>query len=107
MRPKRPLERKDSISVQLVHATKEDIPGLTSVMTRAFDDDSQKHLGKPKGGPPGYDNGDFFRKWMPYEESVTYKIVVEGKTVGGIIVWIYTHGRNVLGTIFVDPNHQD
>ncbi len=107
MRPKRPLERKDSISVQLVHATKEDIPGLTSVMTRAFDDDSQKHLGKPKGGPPGYDNGDFFRKWMPYEKSVTYKIVVEGKTVGGIIVWIYTHGRNVLGTIFVDPNHQD
>ena len=26
-----------------------DIPALTEVMTRAFDDDSQKHLGKEKG----------------------------------------------------------
>jgi len=107
MRRERALERKDSVSVQLDHATKEDIPELTRVMTLAFDDDSQKHLGKPKGGPPGYDNGDFFRKWMPYKESVTYKIIVESKTIGGIIVWIYKHGRNVLGTVFVDPDYQN
>jgi len=107
MRRERTLERKDSVSVQLDHATKEDIPELTRVMTLAFDDDSQKHLGKPKGGPPGYDNGDFFRKWMPYKESVTYKIIVESKTIGGIIVWIYKHGRNVLGTVFVDPDYQN
>jgi GNAT superfamily N-acetyltransferase len=42
-----------------------------------------------------------------YEDSVTYKIVAEGDTGGGIIVWIYKHGRNVLGTIFVDPSYQD
>lgn len=82
MRGERTLERKDSVSVQLVHAPKEDIPELTRVMTLAFDDDSQKHLGKPKGGSPGYDNGDFFRKWMPYKESVTYKMVADGKTIG-------------------------
>jgi hypothetical protein len=41
-----------------------DIPELTRVMTRAFDDDAQKHLGIEKGGPPGYDDGEFFRKWM-------------------------------------------
>ena len=34
-----------------------DVPELTGVMTRAFDDDSQKHLGIEKGGPPGYDDG--------------------------------------------------
>ena len=107
MRRERTLERKDSVAIQLIQATTEDIPQLTKVMTLAFDDDAQKHLGTPKGGPPGYDNGDFFRKWMPYEESVTYKIVAEGKTIGGIIVWIYKHGRNVLGTIFVDPDYQD
>lgn len=107
MRRERSLDQKDVISLQLDPATTEDIPELTRVMTRAFDDDSQKHLGKPTGGPSGYDDGDFFRKWMPYQESVTYKIVAEGKTVGGIIVWIYTHGRNVLGTIFVDPDRQD
>ncbi|MGD8506920.1 MAG: GNAT family N-acetyltransferase [Candidatus Bathyarchaeota archaeon] len=101
------MRGKDFISVQLDHATTKDIPELTRVMTRAFDDDSQKHLGKPKGGPSGYDNGDFFRKWMPYKESVTYKMVAKGKTIGGIIVWIYKHGRNGLGTIFVDPDYQD
>lgn len=49
-------------------ARESDILKLTDVMTRTFDDDSQRHLGKPKGGPPGYNNGDFFRTWLlPYE----------------------------------------
>jgi hypothetical protein len=34
-----------------------DIPAVTYVMKRAFDDDTQKHLGKEVGGPPGYDDG--------------------------------------------------
>jgi hypothetical protein len=41
-----------------------DIQALTSVMTRAFNDDAQKHLGVESGGPEGYDNGDFFRTWL-------------------------------------------
>lgn len=86
----------------------EDIPELTEVMTRAFDDDAQKHLGWEKGGPPGYDNGDFFRKWLlGYEETDGYKVMTDGKAIGGIIVWIYEHGKNTLGTIFVDPAYQD
>jgi hypothetical protein len=40
----------------------EDIPSFTPVMQRAFDDDARKHLGKDRGGPPGYNNGDFFRQ---------------------------------------------
>jgi len=56
-----------------------DIPALTPVMKRVFDDDAQKHLGKESGGPPGYDNGDFFRTWLlPYQESVGYKIIFFG-----------------------------
>jgi hypothetical protein len=39
--------------------TEADIPELTQVMMRAFDDDARKHLGLERGGPPGYDNGDF------------------------------------------------
>ena len=107
MRRERALEGKNSGAIQLIQTTKEDIQELTRVMTLAFDDDAQKHLGRSKGGPPGYENGDFFRRWMPYEESVTYEIVADGKVIGGIIVWIYEHGRNVLGTIFVDPDYQD
>ncbi|MFX1534905.1 MAG: GNAT family N-acetyltransferase [Promethearchaeota archaeon] len=96
------------MDLKYVKATEDDIPEVTVVMTRAFDDDSQKHLGKPKGGPDGYDNGDFFRKWLlPYKESIGYKILADGKVIGGFIVWIFDHGKNQLGTIFIDPDYQD
>lgn len=67
----------------------EDLTELTEVMTRSFDDDSQKHLGLEKGGPPGYDNGEFFKKWLfPYKETNGHKMVVGEKIVGVAIVWI-------------------
>jgi len=88
--------------------TEDDIFGLTEVMTRAFDDDAQKHLGQERGGPPGYDNGEFFRQWLfGYQESVGYKIQLENQVIGGIIVWILPEGHNILGTIFIDPAFQD
>ena len=85
-----------------------DVPELAAVMTRAFDDDAQKHLRQERGGPPGYDDGGFFREWLfGYEQSVGYKAVAGGKIVGATIVWILPRGENILGTIFVDPPHQD
>jgi len=85
-----------------------DIPVLTHVMRRAFDDDAQKHFGRERGGPPGYDDGEFFRKWLlPYEQSVGYKVRSGGEVVGGIIVWILPKGDNILGTMFIDPDYQD
>ena len=85
-----------------------DVPELTEVMKRAFDDDAQKHLGQSRGGPPGYDDGEFFRTWLfPYKESVGYKVISDGVIIGGIIVWILPDGKNILGTIFVDPASQD
>lgn len=96
------------LSLHFVDMTEEDIPALVPVMTRAFDDDAQKHLGEPGGGPPGYDDGEFFRTWLlPYEESVGYKILHGEQLIGGIIVWILPEGNNILGTIFVDPEFQD
>jgi GNAT superfamily N-acetyltransferase len=96
------------VYLRFEEATEDDIPELTRVMTRAFDDDARRHLGVEKGGPEGYDNGDFFRKWLlPYDESVGYKITSRGQVVGGFIVWTFEHGRNRLGTIFVDPDVQD
>ena len=86
----------------------DDIPELTKIMQRAFDDDAQKHLGKPRGGPPGYDDGEFFRTWLlPYKESIGYLIFSEQTMIGGIIVWSLPEGHNILGTIFIDPDYQD
>jgi GNAT superfamily N-acetyltransferase len=88
--------------------TEDDIPELTGVMTRAFDDDAQKHLGLERGGPPGYDDGGFFREWLfGYEQTVGYKALSDGKVIGAIIVWILEGDHNILGTMFVDPEHQD
>jgi GNAT superfamily N-acetyltransferase len=85
-----------------------DVATLTEVMTRAFDDDAQKHSGKERGGPEGYDDGEFFRTWLfGYQESVGYKVLDGDRVLGGIIVWILPDGHNVLGTIFVDPDVQD
>ena len=95
-----------SLTYEEIHET--DIQDLTRVMTRAFDDDAQKHLGVERGGPEGYDTSEFFRKWLfGYKESEGYKILLEDKIIGGFIVWIFAHGKNQLGTIFVDPAHQD
>jgi GNAT superfamily N-acetyltransferase len=96
----------EGFSLRIEKASMDDIPEMTRAMTHAFDDDSQRHLGNAKGGPPGYDDGEFFRKWMPPEESVTYKIIVDDQVAGGVIIWDLEGGENILGTIFVDPAFQ-
>ena len=101
------MSRK-TLALTYEEITEADVPQLTEVMTRAFDDDAQKHRGLERGGPDGYDNGDFFRKWLfGYQQTVGYKVVSEGRAIGGIIVWILGEGDNVLGTIFVEPRYQD
>lgn len=88
-------------------AREDDLPALTDVMTRAFDDDARRHLGVEKGGPPGYDNGDFFRTWL-FADLPTegYVILRDGVLVGGIIVWVLEDDQLRLGCLFVDPSAQ-
>lgn len=95
-------------------AVEEDIPELTGIMKRAFDDDARLHLGIPEGGPPGYDNGEFLRAaLLTREEHFTrhgYKIVKGGKTIGFFLLWIYGRDKirlNRLANIFVDPDYQN
>ena len=100
--------RLDESELVIETITEADIPELTRVMTRAFDDDARRHLGLERGGPPGYDNGDFFREWLfGYDQTDGYKVLRAGQVIGGVIVWILPDGHNVLGTIFVDPAAQD
>lgn len=94
--------------LEYIQITESDLPVLIDVMTRAFDDDTRTHLGEERGGPEGYDNGEFFRTWLfPYKESRGFKNLKDGRTVGAFIVWILPKGENNLGTIFIDPDFQD
>ena len=82
--------RTMSTKISVDKISKSDVPELTEVMKKAFDDDTRRYLGKEAGGPEGYDNGEFFNKWLfGYEECEGYKILVDGSIVGGILVWIY------------------
>lgn len=85
----------------------QDIAVLTPVMKRAFDYDTKIHIGENEGGPPGYDNGDFFREWYLHKNSTAFKISKEGKQIGGLCLWINKNNVNFLGNVFVDPELQN
>ena len=84
-----------------------DIEELTRIMERAFETDAWMHLGK-KGGPPGYNTGEFLRRYGFDKRYTLLKITFSGDTVGAVIVWIDKQtNRNFLGNIFIDPDFQE
>ncbi len=87
--------------------TAADVMPFTRIMKRAFDEDARRHLGEESGGPPGYDNGDFLRKWALDPGSAAYAIFKDSVPIGVVIVWINSSHENFLGNIFVDPDLQD
>jgi GNAT superfamily N-acetyltransferase len=97
------------VEIQFEKAKEVDIPELTKVMKRSFDDDSERFLGKPEGGPEGYNDGSFLQRWgFSDEGGDCYKIVTDtNKAIGAFIVFLPPSGNNVLGTIFIDPAYQD
>ncbi len=50
----------------------ENIKDLTPIMKAAFDYDTKIHLGKEEGGPTGYNDGSFLRKWGLDSKSTSY-----------------------------------
>lgn len=59
-----------------------DVLLLTPIMECAFDRDAEIHLGVPKGGPPGYDNGDFLRQYALHAERTALVIELDGEPIG-------------------------
>ncbi|GEQ22688.1 hypothetical protein CBU02nite_31940 [Clostridium butyricum] len=85
-----------------------DIEVLTPIMKRAFDEDSRLHLGELEGGPEGYDNGEFLRKFALDKNSTSFKVLLNNKIIGAVILWINNKtNENFLGNIFLDLNTQN
>lgn len=83
-----------------------DIEVLTPVMKRAFDADTQFHLGRD-GGPPGYDDGSFLRQWALHPKATAFRLNSGNQAAGAVILWINRKTQvNMLGCIFLDPVFQ-
>jgi GNAT superfamily N-acetyltransferase len=86
--------------------TEQDIEVLTPIMKKCFDNDTEIHIGKKEGGPPGYDDGDLFREWYLHKSATPFKISKDGKPIGGLNLFIKDNGVNYLGNVFIDPELQ-
>jgi GNAT superfamily N-acetyltransferase len=95
-----------SSSLRIVPLEPTDVDALTAVMTRAFDDDSRRHLGVAKGGPPGYDTGEFLRRHGLGPDARAYKAMLNEAPVGAVIVFPRPDGHHTLGCMFTDPDVQ-
>lgn len=96
------------MNIKFKPLVEEDISVLTPIMKKAFDYDSKIHLDEEEGGPDGYDNGDFLRKWGLHKDSTAFTIRDDGKIIGAVILWINEKTKeNMLGNIFFDVSCQN
>jgi hypothetical protein len=68
--------------------TEQDVDIYTPIMKRSFDEDAKRHTADSSGGPDGYDNGDFLRKWYLHEGLNAFSIHQGSRPIGAIALWI-------------------
>ena len=91
-------------TLTLEPARPDDAATLADISRRAFDGDAA--VGAPgPGGPPGYDSAGGQRQMMN-EASTYWKVLLDGRIVGGAIVFCYPRGRYYLARIYLDPDVQ-
>ena len=95
------------MKIKFDEMTEKDISRLVNIMKRAFDYDTKIHLGQETGGPTGYDDGSFLRKWGLDKKATSYCIYLDDDLIGGAILWINDNNENYLGNLFIDPDYED
>jgi GNAT superfamily N-acetyltransferase len=108
-----PVVLEVSGKVTLEQARMEDATQLAEISKRAFHSDV--HVGAPTkgedgslgegGGPPGYDSPEFQARMM--KACRYYKIIYDGRIVGGFIASRRRPGHYELERIFVDPEYHN
>ena len=84
-----------------------DIDVLSPIMRAAFNKDTSIHSDKNEGGPEGYDNGDFLRKWYLDDDVTSFKITKDAKPIGGLALWVRESNINFLGNVFIAPEFEN
>lgn len=78
---------------------------LTAMMTASFDDSARRNTGRARGGPPGYDTGEFLREWAVGNPSA-WQAADGDRVVGVVVVFPGADGHHRLGCLFIDPEAQ-
>ncbi|PHF08224.1 GNAT family N-acetyltransferase [Bacillus wiedmannii] len=98
------------IIISIEKATILDAEKLTEIMTRTFDEEAKRWL-CGQGDvidyniqPPGYSSVEMMR--YSIEELNSFKVIVDDKIIGGIIVTISGKSYGRIDRIFVDPDYQ-
>lgn len=93
------------MNVTFERATPDDAEALVRVQMAAFHSDSRTYPGVAVGGPPGYDSVRVMLEKI--HEDETYKIVVDGQIVGGIVIFDLGQGHFHLDVIDLDPAYHN
>ena len=86
--------------MRLVKASAADAEALMQICVQAFAEDIEQW-----GGPIGIDRLEAHLDWM--DKYLYYKIVVNGRTVGGILVDPQDDEHVVLSAMFIAPDSQN
>jgi GNAT superfamily N-acetyltransferase len=86
-------------------ATPADAETLRDVQIASFHSDALNYPGVKPSGPPGYDQIETVLRKL--QESDYYKIVADGKIVGGITVYNYEQGHFHLDLLYIDPAYHN
>jgi GNAT superfamily N-acetyltransferase len=93
------------MNISIERATVADAESLVSVQIAAFHHDAVMYPGVKIGGPPGYESVEQMREKIQQDE--TYKIVHDGRCIGGIVVFDKEQGHYHLDVIFLDPAYHN
>ena len=93
------------MNVTFERATPADAESLVKVQVAAFHDDARMYPDVELGGPPGYDSVDVMLRKI--REAEVYKIVREGRIIGGIIIYIEGNGHYHVDVLDIDPAYHN
>ncbi len=90
------------MDILIERASEADAAELVRVQVAAFHSDAHIYPGVEVGGPPGYDSVE--SALARIHEDDFYKIIADGRIVGGIVVFNKGAGHFHLDLIYIHPD---